>query len=418
MNTTSASKRRPAADRVVPPMASLDLSSWKFLMVRSFTIPLDWWRPRWTRAYWLGFTLALAGLVIFCVAWPTQLLTNDVPLPIAPITALLTAAPIALARVAPGFSAAVIWCTQLLFIGFFHSYENWPHGWPVVLTIASFVVVPAVAMLSRWWVVALTLVFSPLTFLSWGIDNSVAMDTGSAWAVVLFCTGIGCVIARQLSKSRRMLAEVAEETEVERARRTVLEERAKIARDLHDVVAHHMSNVVVQAQTAPYRAHSEGEIASEFESIANSGRAALNDIRGMLGVLRSDGEAERAPAPGAGEIDELVETLKKAGHCIKATYFGTPDSIGDTVGTVLYRIVQESLSNAIRHAPGAAIEVEIAYGLPTTALVRNAPAVGEPEPSRPGGYGITGMRERASAIGAQLVVGPIPSGGYEVRFVS
>lgn len=123
---------------------------------------------------------------------------------------------------------------------------------------------------------------------------------GRGWAVGLTAIVVFGLLIRWLVLSRRQLAQQEELSELERTRRTILEEKARIARDLHDVVAHHMSMVVVQAQSAPYRiADMSDETRAEFESIGAAGRAALNEVRGLLGVLRSDGQlAEHAPQPG------------------------------------------------------------------------------------------------------------------------
>ena len=166
-------------------------------------------------------------------------------------------------------------------------------------------------------------------------------------AIVLFA-----LLIRWLVLSRRELAKQEEVSELERARRTVLEEKARIARDLHDVVAHHMSLVVVQAQSAPYRIEDVSpSAAAEFEAIGATAREALNEIRGMLGVLRSDGVlAENSPQPGTADVPALLESSARAGVRLSWESTGNPAAISATTGLALYRILQESLSNASRHA--------------------------------------------------------------------
>ena len=142
----------------------------------------------------------------------------------------------------------------------------------------------------------------------------------------------------------------------ETQRRLVLEERARIARDLHDIVAHHMSLVVVQAETAGYRHPDLPDVArEELESISASARAALAETRALLAVLRNeDDEAEHAPQPGLEQLGELVEGARRAGQDVAADVRLDGDALRPGTSLAAYRIVQESLANAARHAPGAA----------------------------------------------------------------
>ncbi len=182
-----------------------------------------------------------------------------------------------------------------------------------------------------------------------------------AWPIAMTGLVVFGLLVRWLVLSRRELVRREEENELERARRAILEEKARIARDLHDVVAHHMSLVVVQAQTAPYRVADVSEQArAEFESIGASAREALNEVRGMLGVLRSDGQLpEHAPQPAAVDVLAVLDAARRAGVPVDWVLEGELAAVPDTAGLALYRIVQESLSNASRHAPGTAVRVTI-----------------------------------------------------------
>ena len=218
--------------------------------------------------------------------------------------------------------------------------------------------------------------------------------------------------------SRQRLARQEAVSELERDRASALEERARIARDLHDVVAHHMSLIVVQSQTAPYRVGGLSEEAkAEFDSIAGTAREALGEVRVMLGVLRSESQpAERDPQPGVAQLRELIAGSARAGVPVRMEVEGDTGALGMAAAVVLYRIVQESLANATRHAPGAQVDVRIAVGAESvTASVDNAP------PARPGGApgvgggsGIRGMRERAGAVGGTLLAETMPDGGFSV----
>ncbi|MFD8011797.1 sensor histidine kinase [Streptomyces sp. NPDC058955] len=229
---------------------------------------------------------------------------------------------------------------------------------------------------------------------------------------------------RARGEAQRRLAEQETISEAERARRTLLEERARIARELHDVVAHHMSVITVQADSAPYRIPELPEAArEEFASIAGSARESLAEMRRLLAVLRSDGgEGERAPQPGLDRLQQLVEATVRAGVPAELS-LATELADGRTevpqaVGLSAYRIVQEALANVVRHAPGAPTRVSVredgSGGL--TVLVVNGAAA---EPVAPlentgTGHGLVGMRERVRLTGGTLDTGPLPDGGFRI----
>jgi signal transduction histidine kinase len=197
-------------------------------------------------------------------------------------------------------------------------------------------------------------------------------------------------------------------------------ERARIARELHDVVAHHISLIAVQAETA--RLTTSGipaDGAKRLLAIGDTAREALTEMRRLLGVLREDTDTEvpdRRPQPGLGQLAELLDEAREAtGAVTRLIVSGAPTTLNSGVELATYRIVQEALTNARRHAPGAAIDVEMHFsnhGL----LVRirdNGP--GPPAEAPNGGHGLLGMRERAAAVGGELRVGPAPGGGFLVE---
>ncbi|MGI5214798.1 sensor histidine kinase [Plantactinospora sp. CA-290183] len=221
---------------------------------------------------------------------------------------------------------------------------------------------------------------------------------------------------RRRRQSQRALAEQAERSELEQARRAVLEERTRIAREMHDVVAHHMSMIAVQAETAPYRLAALPDPArSEFSAIAGAAREALADMRRLLGVLRSEPAApQTSPQPGLAEVPELVEAARRAGMSV--TFGGLPATDAGTtapVGLAAYRIIQEALANAARHAPGGAVRVALRGDeRALTVTVDNGPASAGPPAGtgRGEGHGLTGMRERARLLGGTLTAGPTEQG--------
>ncbi|MBY8341292.1 two-component sensor histidine kinase [Streptomyces sp. KC 17012] len=205
----------------------------------------------------------------------------------------------------------------------------------------------------------------------------------------------------------------------ERSRRTLLEERTTIARELHDVVAHHMSVVAIQAEAAPYRVENPPpELERAFATIRENAVAALTELRRVLGVVRAeDYEAPDAPQPTLADLDALLANVREAGLNVDKVVTGAVRELPQGVELSAYRIVQEALSNSLRHAPGAGARVEIGYVLGGLGVrIVNGPP---PEPSlikpSPGaGHGITGMRERVSMLSGEMTAGRTDDGGYEV----
>lgn len=245
-------------------------------------------------------------------------------------------------------------------------------------------------------------------------------DQSSTLLFVL--SGVVLVIGgavRERGDVQRRLAEQETISETERAQRTLLEERARIARELHDVVAHHMSVITVQADSAPYRITGLPPAAQEeFATIASSARESLAEMRRLLAVLRSDGsEGERAPQPGLDRVQQLVEATVRAGVPAELSLPAGIGEVPQAVDLSAYRIVQEALANVVRHAPGAATRVSVtADEEHLTVLVVNGPAA---EPVSPlettgTGHGLVGMRERVRLTGGTLDTGPLPDGGFRI----
>ncbi|MEW5656489.1 sensor histidine kinase [Streptomyces cinereoruber] len=232
--------------------------------------------------------------------------------------------------------------------------------------------------------------------------------------------------ATRVSRSR--LVEQEELTAGERARRALLEERGRIARELHDVVAHHMSVISIQAQVAPHLvADPSPELRENLAGIRQNAVDALTELRRVLGVLRGDGDpgdaaagVRHAPQPTLDRLDELLANVRAAGLDVTAETRGTPRPLSPGTELSAYRIVQEALSNAVRHAPGARASVSVHHH-PTGLTVRitntAAPRPADHAPAGPArepGHGLLGMRERTAMLGGELAVGPTPDGGWEV----
>jgi signal transduction histidine kinase len=202
----------------------------------------------------------------------------------------------------------------------------------------------------------------------------------------------------------------------ERAQRVLLEERARIARELHDVVAHHMSLIAIQADAAPHRvAEPPEELVAAFGGIRAGALAALKELRQVLGVLRDGGPAPDGPQPGLDQLDDVVAQVRAAGLDVTATVGGDRRTLPPSVELSAFRIVQEALSNALRHAPGSRTTVGVAHSEAGLRVhVVNGPAAAPPAKTAGGGHGLLGMRERVAMLGGELAAGPTPDGGYEV----
>jgi signal transduction histidine kinase len=198
-------------------------------------------------------------------------------------------------------------------------------------------------------------------------------------------------------------------------------ERARIARELHDVVAHHISMIAVQAETARLTtAGMPAAGAQRLLEIGDTARAGLTEMRRLLSVLRADAStevAQRRPQPGLQQLNELLDEARDtAGAAARLIVSGSPVELDPGVELAAYRIVQEALTNTRRHAPGAAADVELHYAGDGLRLrIRdNGPG---PSSGSPTGHGLLGMRERAAAVGGELRTGGAAGGGFLVEAV-
>ncbi|MEV6669697.1 sensor histidine kinase [Streptomyces sp. NPDC051162] len=244
-------------------------------------------------------------------------------------------------------------------------------------------------------------------------------DIGRAVAILTTAVVVGAALrGRQVARTELVVQE--ELTAEERARRTLLEERNRIARELHDVVAHHMSVISIQAQVAPHLVENPSEELKEnLAGIRENAVGALTELRRVLGVLRSEDAladgVRHTPQPTLDRLDELVGNVRAAGLAVVTETTGAPRTLSPGVELSAFRIVQEALSNAMRHAPGAEVRVEIGYRRTgVTVRVTNSPP-GRAAPPSPGtGQGLLGMRERTAMLGGELATGTTPDGGWEV----
>ena len=244
--------------------------------------------------------------------------------------------------------------------------------------------------------------------------------SGLASAVPLLLLAAALIVGESMRK--RVLAVAAldatQEAMAESVRaRTVMEERARIARELHDIVAHHLSVIAIESEAARLTSPElSSDTGGRLEAIAATAREALTETRRLLGVLREDtgGKADRTPQPGLGELDDLIDRAQATGTQIRVIRQGQVAPLPLSVDLAAYRIVQEALTNARRHAPGADVDVEVSYRDHALRLrVRDyGPGALGGQPVE--GHGLMGMRERATLAGGTFSSGPAEGGGFEV----
>jgi signal transduction histidine kinase len=330
-----------------------------------------------------------------------------------------TTAPVALRRYRPLAVLAITVSAGALIL-IFTSQAQFPVGVLVALyTVASRCDRPVSIRAAQW--VALPIAVGVLV--STGARPGRAIPELAVFA-------IAWVVGDNIRTRRAYLAELearAERLEREReekAERAVIEERTRIARELHDVIAHNVSVMVVQASAGEELFETDPERAREsLRSVAATGRAALTELRRLLGVIRAEeapgGGPSYLPQPGIDYLDELVGQVQETGLAVELSVLGQPRELPEGVGLCAYRIVQEALTNTLKHAGASRADVSVRYVEDALELQvvddgRGAePVNGDGET---GGHGLIGMRERVALFGGELTARPRAAGdGYEVR---
>ncbi len=238
--------------------------------------------------------------------------------------------------------------------------------------------------------------------------------TSAAFALGLLAGLITLLSAAELIRARRQRAVAVARRQEEEARRRVMQERLAIARDLHDVVAHNISVINVQANTALHLMDRQPERArAALTAIHEVSRQALGELRSVLGVLKADdADLPLVPSPGLNRLGELAAHARAAGIAVRLEQEGTSRPLPAGVDTAAYRIVQEALTNTVRHSGGSMATVHLRYDADalTIAVDDDGRAVHPPRE----GNGVAGMTERARALGGTLAAGPGPGGGFRV----
>jgi signal transduction histidine kinase len=241
------------------------------------------------------------------------------------------------------------------------------------------------------------------------------------WAVVPTALGLLIRERRERIAAAEQRAEAAEHSRQAEADRQVTAERIRIARELHDVLAHHIAVVNAQAGVAQYLLRADPAAAdTALTGIAANTRAALDELRATLGLLRADGDTPsdpRAPAPTIEHLGRLLDSFTDAGMRLTVTVHGEPGSLSGPADLAFYRIVQEALTNAAKHAPGSDVCLSIGWSAASVHLtVSNTGPAAAPQGlmNEGTGHGLIGMRERAAAAGGTVSAGPAAAGSYRV----
>lgn len=380
----------------------------------------DFW---WSRAFVLDTALVVAvsaatEMLVWLGTGPGDPITG--PRPIAALLPLLLAVPLWWRRRRPLLACTLVMLglgAQAVVSG--HATEG------LEVLIATGVASYSVAAYSARRHAVIGLAVVAVGYAGWiSQDRNVRSGRSSElWAGAFFALYllslwlVGAVLQARRESVAAVVRAAAVELEAERA---VGEERGRLARDLHDIVSHNLSVVVVQAAGGRARAGSDdGETAATLEKIESSGRQALTEMRRLLGVLRaSDGATEHdvalMPTPGVDALGPLIDGIRQAGVQVELTVQGHQARFSPTVDLTVYRIVQEALTNVLKHA-GHGVQAQVtviqAHGDVTVTVIDDGCGPGRD----PGlGHGLRGMRERVALLGGDLIAGGRPEGGFAV----
>jgi len=281
--------------------------------------------------------------------------------------------------------------------------------------IATFCALYALAVWTppRRFVIGLTVVV--VSFLAASLGPK-----GNPQSSVLFTlvTVVVMLLVRRVVGDRERRARIAERERDVAAREAVVEERARIARELHDVIAHHVSMIVVQAGAERRVLGDTNDSTREvLETVEQTGRSALTEMRRLLGMLRSDASEPLTPQPGLDDVPTLVEQLREAGLPVELHVAGERRELPVGIELSAYRIVQEALTNALKHAGEARATVRVRYGADSLELEIADDGSGGSTRVPGGGHGLVGMRERVALYGGRFDASGDPGGGFAVRVV-
>ncbi|CNE01693.1 integral membrane sensor signal transduction histidine kinase [Mycobacterium tuberculosis] len=340
-----------------------------------------------------------------------------------------------------GMGAVPYGLLTVLLVGPLFLRRTYPRTVLAVVALVSFVQCVAGLQLVQGNIAVLMAIYTVTAGFSirWGIAAAVVGQIGAAMAAWRYPTGaddrkytfvvLGLLVAgvyvlglhmRTRRAYLRSVEERAERLERERdneVKVAMAAERARIARELHDVVAHNVSVIVVQADGASYAIDTDvGRARQALETISSTGRLALAEMRRLLGVLREDDDAGAfAPQPGVADLDDLVEQVRASGLAVTYEVDGTPAAMSEGRQLTVFRIVQEALTNTLKHGgPRASVSVRLRYADDAVEIRVADDGRGAAAFDDHRGHGLAGMRERVAVYGGDVRAAPRPGGGFEV----
>jgi signal transduction histidine kinase len=352
--------------------------------------------------------LALAGLLTVLAQLEVWLGSSAAPHRlVAAFVALVATTSVAVRRRYPTLVGIVVPMLYSLEFGF------WGDPQIIAASVAYFCALYALAVWTppRRFALGLGSLIAGFLVASYG-------PKGSPQNTVVFAvvTLVVVLLVRRVLGDRERRAQLAERERDLAAREAVVEERARIARELHDAIAHNVSMMVLQAGAERRVVEDErGSTREALETIERIGRGALTEMRRLVGMLRSDAAEPLAPQPGLRDLPTLVEQVRAAGLPVELRIEGELRELPVGIELSAYRIVQEALTNALKHAGQAQASVHVRYGQDSLELEIVDDGVGAATPVASGGQGLVGMRERVALYGGRLDAGLRPSGGFAVR---
>lgn len=367
--------------------------------------------------------VAAASAILYSVLVPVHAVVYEEPLPLVFILGVAVCAAPLIAITRP-WIATILFCVASWMLPLLATAEGgvagpWPWSVPALLALVLLVGTVTVRHGARLGLYALVLgLIGALTAPLLRPDIHAA-GAGTADLIVTASVGaIGYTMALLAAGRLRVARELTrerEQTALEQSRRALIEERTRIARELHDVIAHSMSVIQVQASTARYRLPElDATAVAEFESIAATARSSLTEMRRMLGVLRTeDQSSELAPQHGLDDIPALADSIRRAGVEVGLEISGSSGTASMATQIAAYRIVQEALSNAVRHSAGTPVAVRVQSD-PVRLRVRVTNPTAAPTSAAGVGHGLRGMRERAEILGGSLTAGAQDDGTWSV----
>ena len=326
---------------------------------------------------------------------------------VAALVAFVATASIAVRRRYPTLVGVVVPLLYSIELGF------WGDPQIVLASVGYFCALYALAVWTPPRRFALGLVFLVAGFFVTSFGPKGSPRNSVVFSVV---TLVVMLLVRRVLGDRERRVQLAERERDLVAREAVVEERARIARELHDAIAHNVSMMVVQAG-AERRVLDEttGSTKEVLVTIERIGRGALTEMRRLVGMLRSDGGDPLAPQPGLDDLPSLVERVREAGLPVELHVDGDRRELPVGIELSAYRIVQEALTNALKHAGQARASVHVRYGRDSLELEIVDDGPGAQAPVVSGGHGLVGMRERVALYGGRLDAGRRPTGGFAVR---